>query len=136
MQNVSHELRTPLTIIQAKQELLLSDPNAKIIDKLEDISISLNETKRISKMTKDLMTLSRGDSKQMELNKEEIELDQFIEGIGKTYQEIIEIQEKKFAMDLNYSKMISIDTNKIYQVMVILLDNAMKYTEKRRYYSN
>ena len=132
VQNVSHEIRTPLTIIQAKQELLLSDPNAKIIDKIEDISISLNETKRMSKMTKDLMTLSRGDSKQMELNKEEVEIDEFISNIGKTYKEIIEIQEKKFSLDLNYKKVVSIDTNKIYQVIVILLDNAMKYTEERR----
>ena len=132
VQNVSHEIRTPLTIIQAKQELLLSDPNAKIIDKIEDISISLNETKRMTKMTKDLMTLSRGDSKQMELNKEEVEIDEFIANIGKAYREIVELQGKKFNLDLNYKKIASIDTNKIYQVMVILLDNAMKYTEKRR----
>lgn len=133
VQNVSHELRTPLTIIQAKQELLLSEPNAKIVDKLEDISISLNETKRMTKLTKDLMTLSRGDLKQLEINKEEVEIDEFIENIGKTYREIIEIQGKKFNLDLNYKKIISIDTNKIYQVIVILLDNAMKYTEKRRW---
>lgn len=129
VQNVSHELRTPLTIIQAKQELLLSDPNAKIIDKLEDISISLNETKRMTKLTKDLMTLSRGDSKQLELNKEEVLIDEFIENIGKTYREIIELQQKKLNLDLNYKKIIAIDTNKIYQVIVILLDNAIKYTE-------
>ena len=132
VQNVSHELRTPLTIIQAKQELLLGDPNAKIIDKIEDISISLNETKRMSKMTKDLMMLSRGDTKQMELNKEAVEIDELIENIGKTYSEIINIQEKKLNLDLNFNKKIYIDTNKIYQVIVILLDNAMKYTEKRR----
>lgn len=132
VQNVSHELRTPLTIIQAKQELLLSEPNSKIIDKLEDISISLNETKRMSKLTKDLMILSRGDSKQLELNKEEVEIDEFIYNIVKTYREIIELQEKKFNIDLNYGKVISIDTNRIYQVIVILLDNAIKYTEKRR----
>ena len=136
VQNVSHELRTPLTIIQAKLELLLSEPNAKIIDKLEDISTSLSEAKRMSKLTKDLMTLSRGDSKQLEINKEEFEIDEFIENIGKTYKEIIEIEEKKFNLDLNYKKIISIDTNKIYQVMVILLDNAMKYTEKRRRNNN
>ena len=129
VQNVSHELRTPLTIIQAKQELLLSDPNAKIVDKLEDISVSLNETKRMTKLTKDLMTLSRGDSKQLEINKEEVEIDQFIENIGKTYKEIITLQEKELILDLNYQKIASIDTNKIYQVIVILLDNAMKYTE-------
>ena len=129
VQNVSHELRTPLTIIQAKQELLLSDPNAKIVDKLEDISISLNETKRMTKLTKDLMTLSRGDSEQLEINKEEVEIDEFIENIGKTYREIIELENKKLTLDLNYKKVASIDTNKIYQVIIILLDNSIKYTE-------
>lgn len=132
VQNVSHEIRTPLTIIQAKQELLLSEPNAKIIDKIEDICISLNETKRMTKMTKDLMILSRGDSKQIEIKKEEVEIDEFIENIVKTYNEMIEIQGKKIEFDLNFNQLVSIDTNKIYQVIVILLDNAIKYTEKRR----
>ena len=130
VQNVSHELRTPLTIIQAKQELLLSEPNAKIIDKTEEISLTLNEAKRMSKLTKDLMLLSRADNKQMVLQKEEVEIDEFISNIGKTYSEIISIQEKELKLNLNCKKMISIDTNKIYQVMVILIDNAMKYTEK------
>lgn len=132
VQNVSHEIRTPLTIIQAKQELLLSEPNAKIIDKIEDICISLNETKRMTKMTKDLMILSRGDSKKIEIKKEEVEIDEFIKNIVKTYNEMIEIQGKKIEFDLNFNQLVSIDTNKIYQVIVILLDNAIKYTEKRR----
>lgn len=53
MQNASHELRTPLTIIQAKQELLLQNPNSKIIDKSQDINLTLKETKRLSKLIKD-----------------------------------------------------------------------------------
>ena len=130
VQNVSHELRTPLTIIQAKQELLLQDPEAKIIDKTEDISLTLNETKRLSKLTKDLMLLARADSKQMVLQKEEVEIDEFIKNIGKTYEELFSVEEKKFLLNLNYNKMASIDTNKMYQVIVILLDNALKYTEK------
>lgn len=129
VQNVSHELRTPLTIIQAKQELLLRDPNAKIIDKTEDISLTLNETKRLSKLIKDLMLLARADSKQIVIQKEEIEIDEFIGNIGKTYSEIFEIENKNLKLNLNYGKLASIDTNKIYQVIVILLDNALKYTE-------
>ena len=74
------------------------------------------------------MTLSRADNKQMELVREEVEIDEFLENISKTYGEIIELQEKKLILDLNYKRVISIDTNKIYQVIVILLDNAMKYT--------
>lgn len=130
VQNVSHELRTPLAIIQAKQEILLSEPNAKIIDKTEEISLTLNETKRMAKLTKDLLMLSRADNKQMVLQKEEIEIDEFILEISKTYSEIVELEGKKFNVNLNFKKLVSIDTNKIYQLMVILLDNAMKYTEE------
>ena len=68
---------------------------------------------------------------KLELNKEEIEIDDFIANIGKTYREIVEINEKKLKLDLNYGKVISIDTDKIHQVIIILLDNALKYTEKR-----
>lgn len=128
--NVSHELRTPLTIIQAKQELLLQEPNAKIVDKIEDISLTLNETKRLGKLIKDLLMLSRADNKQLKLQKEEIDIDEFISNFVKPYQEIVEMEEKKLVLNLNYKKVAMIDTNKIYQVMVILLDNAMKYTEK------
>ena len=128
--NVSHELRTPITIIQAKQELLLQDPNAKIIDKIEDISLTLNETKRLGKLIKDLLMLSRADNKDIKLQKEEVNIDEFVTNFVKPYHEIIEMEEKKLALNLNYKKVAMIDTNKIYQVMVILLDNAMKYTEK------
>ena len=85
IQNVSHELRTPLTIIQAKQELMLSDPDAKIVDKIEDISITLEETKRLTKLTKDLLILTRADNKNMSIQKEPTNVDEFLSGIIKNY---------------------------------------------------
>lgn len=130
VENVSHELRTPLTIIQAKQELLLQEPNSKIIDKTEDIVLTLEETKRLGKMTKDLMLLTRADSKRMEIKKEEINIDEFIENLANSFKEIIEVQNKKLELDLKYKRYIDIDSNKIYQVLLILLDNAIKYTEE------
>ena len=65
IENVSHELRTPLTIIQAKQEMLLQCPENKIIDKSEDIALALSETRRLSKMIKELMDLARSDSQEI-----------------------------------------------------------------------
>ncbi len=129
VQNVSHELRTPLTIIQAKQELLLQEPNAKIIDKSEEISLTLNETKRLSKLVKDLLILSRADKNAISLQKENINIDEFIKEIVTPYVEIAEMQEKEIIFNLDYNRDIDIDTNKIYQLMIILLDNAIKYTE-------
>lgn len=129
VQNVSHELRTPLTIIQAKQEILLQEPNSKIIDKSEDIILTLNETKRLSKLIKDLMLLSRADSDGMKLQKENINIDEFIKEIISPYKEIAEMQEKNMVLNLDYKVDIDVDTNKFYQLMIILLDNAIKYTE-------
>ena len=129
VQNVSHELRTPLTIIQAKQEILLQEPNSKIIDKSEDIILTLNETKRLSKLIKDLMLLSRADSDGMKLQKENINIDEFIKEIISPYKEIAEMQEKNIVLNLDYKADIDVDTNKFYQLMIILLDNAIKYTE-------
>lgn len=129
VQNVSHELRTPLTIIQAKQELLLQEPNAKIIDKSEEIVLTLNETKRLSKLVKDLLILSRADNQKMVLQKEQVNIDEYIKEIVSPYIEVAEIEEKKISLNLDYKMDINIDTSKIYQLMIILLDNAIKYTE-------
>lgn len=131
VQNASHELRTPLTIIQTKQELLLQEPNKKIIDQSEDIMLTLNEAKRLSKMTKDLMTLARADSEQIDLVKEEVDLDEFIRKLVIPYKEFAKMEEKKVELDLYLQESILIDRNKIHQVMVILLDNAIKYTKPK-----
>ena len=129
VQNASHELRTPLTIIQAKQELLLQEPNAKIVDKSEDIALTLSETKRLSKLVKDLMVLTRSN-KNAKLNKENVNIDEYINNLVQPYTEIAKMQNKTINLNLKYNSDIDIDTSKIYQLMIILLDNAIKYTEE------
>lgn len=129
VQNVSHELRTPLTIIQAKQELLLQEPNSKIIDKSEDIILTLNETKRLTKLIKDLMILSRADSNKLNLQKENVNIDEYIKEVINPYSDIAEMQDKQIILNLNYKMDIDIDTSRFYQLIIILLDNAIKYTE-------
>lgn len=131
VQNASHELRTPLTIIQAKQELLLEEPESKIIDKAQEINISLNETKRLTKLIKDLMTLARADSNDDMIKKEKVKIDDMIKEIVIPYVDFATVQQKKFILDLNYKKEINVDRNKIHQLLVILLDNAIKYTEEK-----
>lgn len=127
VQNASHELRTPLTIIQTKQEMLLREPNAKIIDKSEDIVLSLNETKRLAKLTKDLMTLA---TDKMVLEKENVAIDELIKNTLKPYEELVVLEEKELRLELQYEREINLDVNKFKQVLIILLDNSMKYTEK------
>lgn len=130
VQNASHELRTPLTIIQAKQEMLLQSPNSKIIDKSEEIAMTLNETRRITKLLKELMDLARADSLKETINKSKQDLNKLIYDIAIPYKEMSEMQNKTFNLELNAVNECNVDPNKIKQLMVILMDNALKYTEK------
>ncbi len=130
VQNASHELRTPLTIIQAKQELLLQEPDSKIIDKSEDITLTLNEVKRLTKLTRDLMILANADSKEIIVNKESTNIDELIKQVATPYIEFAGLENKDIKLNLKYEKNIKIDPNRIHQLLVILLDNAIKYTEQ------
>lgn len=130
VQDASHELRTPLAIIQAKQENLLEKPETKIIDNAKDISITLKETQRLTKLIKELMELARSDSKEFKLNKEEFNLDEEIKLIAALYNDVAETQQKKLTLSLNYKNKLIADLSKIKELIIILLDNSFKYTEK------
>lgn len=128
VQNAAHELRTPLTIIQAKQQLLLQEPESKIIDKSEDINLTINETRRLGKLVKELMLLATADSSKLKLHKEPINIDKLIKEITVPYVEYAKLQSKTLTMELNSNKVANVDPSKISQLIVILLDNAIKYT--------
>ena len=129
VQNASHELRTPLTIIQAKQEMLLQSPNSKIIDKSEDIALTLNETRRLSKMVSELMELARDDANRTVITKTKTNINALINEITIPYKEKAQMQEKEITINTNCSKEIEVDQNKFRELLVIILDNALKYTE-------
>ncbi|SHK55774.1 two-component system, OmpR family, sensor histidine kinase CiaH [Clostridium cavendishii DSM 21758] len=129
VENASHELRTPLTIIQTKLEALLKEPNSKIIDKVEYISMPLSETRRLSKLVSSLLTLARADSNSTEIEIENLNIKALIYEIVETYKEIGELEEKSVRLEFNGDEFINCDKDRIKQLLIILLDNAMKYTD-------
>lgn len=128
VENASHELRTPLTIIQNKLELLLTSPQEKIANKFENIALSLSETRRLSKLTSDLLTLARADSAETQLVKQTLHVDTFVKNVCAPYIEIAESQDKHLWLQLNCDMKMEADEVRLHQLLVILLDNALKYT--------
>ncbi|MGI8387512.1 sensor histidine kinase [Robertmurraya sp. P23] len=128
VENASHELRTPLTIIQNKLELLLTAPQEKIANKFENIALSLSETRRLSKLTSDLLTLARADSAETQLVKQSIHVDTFVKNVCAPYIEIAESLDKHLWLQLNCDMKMEADEVRLHQLLVILLDNALKYT--------
>lgn len=130
VENASHELRTPLTIIQNSLQRLFTKPNHTILDESETIAQALNETRRLTGLTSDLLTIARSDSNQLVLNKTAVDPTEFITQLVKPFQEIAEMEEKQFILENYATQLHSSLMKKIHQVLVILLDNALKYTEK------
>lgn len=128
--DASHELRTPLAVIQSKTDVLFQSPSATIEEKAMDISTISKECRRLSKLVSNLLLLARSDSNQIEMDKKIFGLDKLLEEIVEPYKEIASYQEK--AMILKVERDISFmgDRERIHQMMVILLDNAMKYTNE------
>ena len=131
VQDASHELRTPLTIIKAKQEKLLEKPQTKIIDNVEDISITLQETSRLTKLISELMELAKNDSEKIQLNKSNFDVDKEIEAMIKLYSDVAKAQNKTITTKLNFNEQINMDLNKFKELLVILLDNSIKYTKEK-----
>lgn len=130
VENASHELRTPLTIIQNKLELLLTAPQERISDRFENIALSLSETRRLSKLTSDLLTLARADSAETQIMKQSIHIDTIIRSVCTPYKEIAESQDKHFSLNCQSPFTIEADETRLHQLIVILVDNALKYTSE------
>jgi two-component system, OmpR family, sensor histidine kinase CiaH len=126
--DASHELRTPLAVIQAKTDLLFRSPAATIQDKILDVSTISNESRRLSKLVTNLLTLARSDSDQIEVKKETFHLNELLKEIHQQYEEIVMYQEKSLRLEAAEPVTFFGDKARIHQLIVILLDNAMKYT--------
>lgn len=126
--DASHELRTPLTVIQTRGDLLLQTPEATIQDKLPDISIILKECRRLAKLVANLLTLARSDSNELEIERKDFYLDELLRDIVEHFSEVASFQGKTITLTSAPPITFFGDRDRIHQLIVILLDNAMKYT--------
>lgn len=131
VENASHELRTPLTIIQNNLQHLFTRPNQTILEQSPRIAQALSETRRLTNLTNDLLLIARSDGNQATIQPEETDVDRFLAQLIQPFAEIAEMQDKAFHFTNEISEPLSFDASKIHQVLVILLDNALKYTQAK-----
>lgn len=126
--DASHELRTPLAVIQAHAELLLRHPDHTIEQDSKHISTVLQETRRMSKLVGGLLTLARSDSNQLELDKRPILMERIVQDSMNKMQMLAEVKEIILHNEVDGTVPITADEERMHQLLMVLLDNAIKYT--------
>jgi two-component system sensor histidine kinase CiaH len=129
--DASHELRTPLAVIQANTELLLRHPDHSIEQESGYVSTILKESKRINKLITSLLTFARSDSNQMEIQTKPIDIDSLISECVLQFTPLADLKQIELKVKLECSLEMLADEERIHQLMVILMDNALKYTPER-----
>lgn len=129
--NVSHELRTPLTAVRALVEPLQDGIVKKEEDRQRYYGIILNETLRLSRLIDDMMALSRLQSASVDVSKKIVDAKSLLETISYKYENQVIEQEIYFDVQIEEDNpILYTNEDRIEQILVIFLDNAMKFTPK------
>ncbi|RED54726.1 sensor histidine kinase [Cohnella lupini] len=126
--DASHELRTPITIIHVQTEVLLRHPSHSIEEESPSIAVILKECKRMNKLVDDLLTLARSDSNLLQIQSSTIALDVLLKEINSQFQLLANVKDIEIRADIQDRLSLWGDEGRIRQLLIILLDNALKYT--------
>ncbi len=131
--NVSHELRTPITVMRAYTESLLDRVVQDEDTKIQYYGRMLNECKSMERLVGDLMILAKMQNPDFIIEKEPVNLLQIIDNIMRSGKAIA---DKKNIKIIVYKEspvyMVEGDYDRLRQMFMVILDNAIKFTDENK----
>ncbi|MEM9774234.1 MAG: ATP-binding protein [Chloroflexota bacterium] len=137
--NMSHELRTPLNAIIGYSELIEEE-----IDNGEDAEVLIDDVNRIEYsgrhllgLINNLLDISKIEARKMTVDITSINLDRLINEVSVTVQPLTELNSNRFVVN-NYASEVELlsDDQKIKQILINLLSNAFKFTQRSDVFLN
>ena len=127
--NVSHEFRTPLTVIKGNLESIVDGMTKP--ENINETAVTLiKEVNRLERMVRDLLNLSRLDSGKLELDFDMLDVNMLINDTIRSLKPLINRKEIELNLSLQKDLPIIInDYDKLKQLIIIFLDNAIKFSE-------
>src|SRR5699024_2967600 len=127
--NVSHELRTPIALMQGYSEAIVDDIAESKAEKNELAQIILEESLRMSRLVNELLDIGRMEAGHIELNKEEIDTQMFVEKVYKKFYGMAEENGVQLLLTMDIEQqLLFIDPDRMEQVFTNLIDNAIGHT--------
>ena len=134
VEDASHELRTPLTIIQGHLSMLnrWGKNDSAVLDK--SLQSSLKEVDRLNKLVSELLELSRAEAEQMHpIAVERVHVNSVLKQVTQNFA----ILQTDFQFDMKLDAdeaYVSIPSSYLEQIIIIVMDNAVKYTKEANKY--
>ncbi|MEC2453897.1 HAMP domain-containing sensor histidine kinase, partial [Bacillus cereus] len=130
VEDASHELRTPLTIIHGHLAMLnrwgKNDP--AVLDK--SLQSSLKEVVRLNKLVSELLELSRAESEQLHpIAAEPVHVNSVLKHVTQNFV----VLQSNFQFDMKFGDdeaYVSMPSSYLEQIIIIIMDNAVKYTKE------
>lgn len=126
--SVSHELRTPLTAIKGWAMTLNIKEFKDEVKREQGINIIINESDRLTLLVEQLLDFSKYQAGRMKIDKEEINIKFMIESIINELNPKIESRGIKVKSYITEDLILLADKNKMIQVFINIMDNAIKFT--------
>ncbi|SEO52119.1 MULTISPECIES: cell wall metabolism sensor histidine kinase WalK [unclassified Paenibacillus] len=129
--DASHELKTPLAIINTNTDVLLANREDTIENQAKWLHYIKSETERMSGLTNDLLYLTQIDDSRSSMIHTKFNMSDAVETIILTMEAVI--FEKNISLDYSIEPQLMVHGNseQIKQVILILLDNAVKYSRAK-----
>ena len=125
--DASHELRTPLTIMRGELEALLNEGSLSA-DQTSQIESVQEEAERLTQIVEGLLVMSRLEAGESQMSKDPVNFGELVSNI--TEQMTLLAEDKSVTLVCEAGRDVMVEANEIRlrQVVVNLLDNAIKYT--------
>jgi len=125
--DASHELRTPISVIRAEVEVAMHEsPGAEEFQTLAG-SI-LEECEHLTKLTDQLLTLSREDAGLVPQESQPVDLARLVADATEMMRPLAEAKQQTLTLDARTAAVVTGDADRLREVLYNLLDNAIKYT--------
>jgi signal transduction histidine kinase len=133
--DASHELRTPLTVIQTNLDAAMCDDCSTIAENKMWLDNAYSETEVMAKLVEELLMLAKIDANQVTLKSEDMDFTYICNKTMDKFAEKFKIRGISVHKNLEEGVMISGDQWKLTQMLSIITDNAIKYTDDSGEYS-
>jgi two-component system phosphate regulon sensor histidine kinase PhoR len=126
--NVSHELRTPLAAIIGYLETLVDEPTLETPNNRKFVNVAHQHAKRLSRLVDDLRSLSEIESGKVILRGEAVGLKDLVEEVSEMFQPETQKKHLHLSNQIEEDARVWADRDRVIQILLNLVDNAMKYT--------